>query len=123
MLHGKSQLAAPSRPFADETTVQHVVGKALEPFSEYSVKVLEVFPDADETPMKKSQFFPDDFEQVRLSELAAYGYFWVAHVQRTDGLSTPAAMAGPSAVNSSSSSVGSGLPDSLGAMMQRERGV
>ena len=124
ILHGKTLLAAPSRPFAADATLQHVVGKALETFLEYSVNVLEVYPDADEKEMKKSQFFPDDFESITINDIAAMGFFWVAVVQRMDGLSTPAARAGPAAASSSGigSSSGGGLSDSLGAMMQRERG-
>ena len=39
ILHGKTQLAAPSRPFAADATLHYVVGKALEPFAEYAVNV------------------------------------------------------------------------------------
>jgi hypothetical protein len=124
ILHGKTQLAAPWRPFAADATLHYVVGKALEPFAEYAVNVLEVFPAADEAQMKNSEFFPDDFESITLSDITAMGFFWVVHVQRTDGFSTPAARAGPAVASSSGigSSSGSGLPDSLDAMMQRERG-
>ena len=126
ILHGKTQLAAPSRPFAADATLHYVVGKALEPFAEYAVNVLEVFPAADdEAPMKKSEFFPEDFESITLIDITAMGFFWVARVQRTDGLSTPAARAGPATASSSGigSSSGGGLSDSLDAMMQRERGL
>ena len=82
ILHGKTQLAAPSRPFAADTTLHHVVGKALEPFADYAVNVLEVFPTADEVPIKKSEFFPEDFESITLSDITAMGFFWVVHVQR-----------------------------------------
>jgi hypothetical protein len=122
ILDGKTQLAAPSRPFAEDSSLQHVVGKALEPFPDCSVTVLDVFPDAAEVSMKKSQFFSEDFKDIKLSDVAAMGFFWVAHVTR-DGLSTPAAMAGPGlASTSGSSSSGGGLADSLHSMMQRERG-
>ena len=125
ILHGKTQLAAPSRPFAADATLHYVVGKALEPFAEYAVNVLEVFPAADEAPMKKSEFFREDFESITLIDITAMGFFWVARVQRTDGLSTPAARAGPATASSSGigSSSGGGLSDSLDAMMQRERGL
>ena len=88
ILHGKTQLAAPSRPFAADVTLQHVVGKALEPFADYAVNVLEVFPTADEVPMKKSEFYPDDFESITLDQIKAMGFFWVALVRRADGFST-----------------------------------
>ncbi len=71
ILHGKTQLAAPSRPFAADATLHHVVGKALEPFADYCVNVLEVFPAADEAPMKKSEFFPEDFESITLIDIGA----------------------------------------------------
>ena len=107
--------------------MQHVVGKALEACTDYSVNVLEVYPDADETQLKKSQFYPDDFESITIEDVASMGFFWVALVQRMDGLSTPAARASPAAASSGigsgiGSSSGGRLSDSLSAMMQRERG-
>ena len=113
ILDGKTQLAAPSRPFAEDSSLQHVVDKALEPFPDCSVTVLDVFPDAAEVSMKKSQFFSEDFKDIKLSDVAAMGFFWVAHVTR-DGLSKPAAMAGPglgSTSGSSSSSSGMYMPE------------
>ena len=109
ILHGTTQLAAPSRPFAADATLHDVVGKALEPFAEYMVNVLEVFPAADEAPMKKSEFFPDDFKNITLLEITSMGFFWVARVRRTDGFTTPAAKAGPSSSGIGSSSVSAPL--------------
>ena len=48
IVHGKAVLAAPSRPFAESNTMQHVVAKALEPYPDYSVLGLDVFPDVAE---------------------------------------------------------------------------
>lgn len=124
LLHGKMQLAAPSRPFQDETTLQHIVSKALEPFSGCSVSVLEVFPTADEPPMKKSQFYPSDFEEIKLIDVASMGYFWIAHVHRADGPSTPGlstpglSTPGTPAARRSPD----GLSDGLDNMMERSRG-
>ena len=75
ILHGKTLLAAPSRPFAADATLQHVVGRALETFSEYSVNVLEVYPDADKSQIKKSQFFPDDFESITINDMPSEAQF------------------------------------------------
>ena len=74
ILHGKSQLAAPSRPFAANSTLQQIVSKALDPFPEYSISTLDVFPDANvnESPKTNSQFFPD-FESIMLSDVATMG--------------------------------------------------
>ena len=73
--------------------------------------MLEVYPGADESQIKKSQFFPDDFESITTNDIAAMGFFWVALVQRMDGLSTPAARAGPSAASSSDYSESDLIPD------------
>jgi hypothetical protein len=123
---GQAQLACPMRPFAASATLALVVNKALEPFADVTITILDIFSDPAESPMKKTEVFPDDFESITLSDVAELGFYWVACVQRADALRTPAARAGSAAAASSSGIGGSssgGLPDSLQEMIQRERGV
>ena len=95
ILLGASLLGAPARSFADDTTVQIVVEKALEDHAECNVTSLAMYPSADEKPEKRTDINPSDFGDITLEEIRAngFGFMWVAKVQRASGVSTPAASA------------------------------
>ena len=118
---GTNVLGAPTKPYADETKVKEVVDTAIGKLNVGAVPMsLTMFNDAKEVG-KRSDFEPDDFENLSLREVAACGNYWklVVHKSR-DNLTTPLPSTRPPA-SSSSGGIPS-LPDTLSAMMQQERG-
>lgn len=121
ILLGKSQLAAPARPFAADTSIAHVVSKALEPFADYTCAGLDVFVDAAETHAKLTQLSPSNFEELNLSDIADLGYFWVAHVEQSKSRKEDRSSC--EVTPSRSRSSGDGMPNSMESMMQSESGA
>ena len=125
---GSTPLGAPARVFPTEASIEVVLTKAFEKFQEVSCKVLDVFPSPREEAKTVTQFYPESFGNVSLQDLHAYGYTWVAHVEREGGMHTPAATAGSSTAAAASGSSGggggssTGLPNSMESMMERELG-
>ena len=120
IVQGTAVLGSPTKPFVDSTTVQVVLEKALVGISGCTTRSLDVYPDAGEKALSRSQFEPEDFGQITVGELALnnMGLFWVVHVEREAG--TPALREGTS--RASPGSPPAPLPDSLDKMMQREAG-
>ena len=73
---GTNVLGAPTKPYADETKVKEVVDTAIGKLNVGAVPMsLTMFNDAKEVG-KRSDFEPDDFENLSLREVAACGNYW-----------------------------------------------
>lgn len=94
ILQGKTQLSAPTRPFAAEASVQIVVDEALKKAPDgFKLQSLDAYPNAKEEPMMRSELDLDFLDKMTLAELQSsdIGFFWCAHgtTARTGPPTTP----------------------------------
>ena len=125
LLLDKAVLGTPTRVFPDDTTVEDVLKKSLEPFPDCTVVALEVCPTKEEKHADRSQFPQDQFDMLSVEAIREFGLFWIAHLTR-ENVDSPASSMGATSKSGGSASRGpasGGLPNSLEPMMQRERGV